>query len=973
MKKLTSILACSSMLILSGGVNMLTSCSSNNTRHYQETPKVRTKRLMNPNVPNITVGDFRLQILDKSTVRFEYKYQNPKTGETGWLDDDTLFVPERTLFPGVDSKDYQVNRSGNYTVVTMGDIEIKIPNNIDKDLKGILVSIDGKQEYDSTNAATDNKGDLKSPSETPQVFEMVDTPRIIEPVYGYSPWNMSDPYYSKYFSATDGFDIQTDARDIYLTFPRKDAKALRQQYRNLAGAPEMVRLSTLGAWDSRYYPYNEQTAQDEVDHYYQNNLPLDNLVIDTDWRAGFDGKGYFVNETLFPNMPRFLKSMHNQNIEVCFNDHPEPQKNSLGEELDVLNVDEVDFRNNNLRKILGMGLDTWWYDRNWSTSLICPEGTDEQDLNHEVWGDYLYNNVTKQYYMMNASAKYGPYGNFVYKRPTAMSNVIQVRNGNWEGFTDTMAHRYSIQWTGDQNWRMLPSEIENVVKTGLNSMPYMSSDLAGHTNGVASDYYYQRWMEYGALSPIFRIHCTRDLEKHCQPWYRSEEVINTFRNWINLRYRLLPLYYSLAKQAYDTGLPICRAIGLVDPTAPDRLDEYCIGDNILFAPCDVPAIRTTPNDKWVTWIKGDGSWTDNIKVELYKTGKLEEVGQEDYHDGDPIYVNDISESLKSMDTFFREHFSDGKSDNRSAIITAKFKLSNDDYNGYIPTLSIDDGFKATITKKNGDEDVTVADCVDWRGHATEDIQLTKGGEPVKLEKGIEYTMTLYYFNESGGGNLDFRGSYDTGVEQAGKETGKKVYFPAGKWMNVFTGKVYEGGSEQTIEDVPTSQNALFVKLGTMLPLIKEARNTKSLDWTNLSYDVYPSIDAPAYSSSLYEDDTETVAYQNGYYHTSRYGCYYDAKKGDYVIKLDPSIGWFIGDDIIANRAFNIRLHQIEGLQFGKVTVDGAEIEVEPTGEDENIAMPFNFDGASRTEPVWIINIPSDSVRKAHEIRIHVTK
>ncbi|MCQ3908747.1 MAG: hypothetical protein MJ200_04370 [Mycoplasmoidaceae bacterium] len=57
-------------------------------------------------------------------------------------------------------------------------------------------------------------------------------------------------------------------------------------------------------------------------------------------------------------MPRFLKSMHQQNLEVCFNDHPEPQKDEQDQELPVLDPKEVEFRRYNLDKILNMGLDT---------------------------------------------------------------------------------------------------------------------------------------------------------------------------------------------------------------------------------------------------------------------------------------------------------------------------------------------------------------------------------------------------------------------------------------------------------------------------------------------------------------------------------------------------------------------------------------------------------------------------------------
>ncbi|MBQ0045701.1 MAG: DUF5110 domain-containing protein [Mycoplasma sp.] len=950
MKKTLPILALTSTLMSIGGFNLFSCAKNGNNQDIELTPVTKEKKQMNPNVPNITIKDFRLQILDDSTIRLEHKYDNPIFHTYDWLDDDTLFVSNRTSYEGV--KDYQVKTEFNNTIVTFSDIKIVIPNDVNESLDGIKayrITENGEELiFNTTGLNSNNTGNLPNPEATPQAFPLVDYPRIIEPPFGYSASNLYvEPYRShlSYFSKTCGFEIQNH-KDIYLMFPRGNAKALRQQYRNLAGPSELVRLSTLGAWDSRYYPYNETTAQEEVDHYHENNLPLDNLVIDTDWRAGFDGKGYFVNETLFPNMPRFLRSIHDQNIEVCFNDHPEPQKDEYtGRELDVLNQQEVEFRRTNLKKILDMGLDTWWYDRNWSTSLICPTGTDEDMLNHETWGDYLYNNVTRQTHMAQASKEYEELGQYVYKRPIAMSNVVQIHNGEWredEGFTDSAAHRYSIQWTGDQNSKMLDTEILNVIKTGINSMPYMSSDLAGHTNPVASDYYYQRWMEYGALSPIFRIHCTRDLPIHCQPWLRGEEITNVFRNWINLRYRLLPLYYSLAREAYETGLPICRALGFNYPNiqsdyAKYMEQEYMIGNNILFAPC-------VENDV-VTSEDFQGTWADGVHADFFTNKNLEgEVAASTTYP--KLDIDDMSAEGKKFI---------GLEDNFSVRFEGTFTPSITKE----LVLNADDGVRVAVTMPDG----TIKTASDWSAHSPQDLR-TK----IVLEANQSYPMTVEYFEDTQGAEIHMR-SCDPDYHKEYEE--KSLYLPEGEWYDLFHGKKYNGPVE--IKDLPftTAENAVFVRLGSMTPIVNNAANTKELDWTKLTYDVYPSTTASDVGT-LYEDDFETVAYQLGYYHKSNYQCYYDNKTNEFVIHLDPSQGTYVGDDIIANREYNIRIHEIPGMNLSGVTLDGKAITPVRISKATDPMMPFGFgEQQTSTNDLILVKIPSGSIRVGHEIRIQI--
>ena len=72
-------------------------------------------------------------------------------------------------------------------------------------------------------------------------------------------------------------------------------------------------------------------------------------------------------------------------------------------------------------------------------------------------------------------------------------------------------------------------------------LPYTSSDLGGHTSTVTEDMYV-RWIQYGALSPIMRVHCTKPYSR--MPWLFGDTAARVTHTYADLRYRLLPVYYA---------------------------------------------------------------------------------------------------------------------------------------------------------------------------------------------------------------------------------------------------------------------------------------------------------------------------------------------------------------------------------------------------------------------------------------------
>ena len=283
-------------------------------------------------------------------------------------------------------------------------------------------------------------------------------------------------------------------------------------------------------------------------------------------------------------MQWFLKTAHSKNVKIMFNDHPEPQSH-------ILDPVEVEYRNRNLTNLFKIGLDIWWYDRNWSTHLISPI-----DINKEVFGMYIYQWITQDYYPN--------------QRPLIMANTDGIDNGVLNRPPNIAAHRYTIQWTGDifHDFDSLRNEIENAVYSGVYApFAYTSSDLGGH-NGDPTLQEYIRWVEYGALSPIFRLHCTRGTTR--DPWAYGELAENVVKKFVQMRMRLLPIFYTAARENYDTGVPILRRCDLAYPNykEAERNDQYLLGKDILVAPIfNQEGSKTVwiPEGKWINVWNGE--------------------------------------------------------------------------------------------------------------------------------------------------------------------------------------------------------------------------------------------------------------------------------------------------------------------------------------------------------------------------------
>jgi alpha-glucosidase len=144
----------------------------------------------------------------------------------------------------------------------------------------------------------------------------------------------------------------------------------------------------------------------------------------------------------------------------------------------------------------------------------------------------------------------------------------------------------------------------------LSGVPFVGTDVGGFF-GNASGELFARWMQLGVLTPFCRGHSHAETERH-EPWVFGPQVEAICREYMQLRYRLLPYIYSLFWQASQTGAPVLRPLLYHfsdDPGTYQIHDQVLLGASLMAAPIYHPG-RTyravyLPRGEWYDWWTGE--------------------------------------------------------------------------------------------------------------------------------------------------------------------------------------------------------------------------------------------------------------------------------------------------------------------------------------------------------------------------------
>lgn len=798
--------------------------------------------------PTDTFGKVRVQFFSPTLVRLEQE------GPKGFEDRLTFTIQERPK----QLKDFKRRSDGGVEVFSRGDIEVRVPSA--SALDGATVSRHGQVVYKYTGPV--KPAFLPSPANVGPAFPVSDYPRIIPSKWGAVP----EPASSGTKSVTSGWDLGNQAPDVYVFLP-KDYAGLRKEFLSLTGPVALPPLYTFGFWQSRYHAYTEQTALETIDTFRKRDLPLDLFTVDTDWRMGAS-HGYRVNESLFPDMKRFLQEAHDRHVRVMFNDHPEPQSDQ------ALDPKEMQYRYDGLTALLGIGVDVWWYDRNWSTKLAEPA----PGLPKEVWGEALFHDIT-QSFRPN-------------QRPLIMTNVPGIDHGIRNYAPHPAAHRYPIWWTGDTTarWAYLQKGVANAVDGGVESLlPYMSEDLGGHLGNPTPELY-TRYLQYGCLSPITRVHCTTGETR--DPWEFGEEAEEIVRAYAKLRYRLLPVIYEAARETYEDGTPVVRRCDLEWPELVDARvnDQYLLGRDLLVAPIQTALSKEAEPIPGELLHTPDGK--PGVKGEYFTNPDVK--GAPDLVRIDPEIRFDWGQGAPAPNF---------PTDNFSVRWTGKIgPLPTDGV--YRFTTTSDDGVRLWIDGK------PVIDK--WKPMNHDD----NVGE-IQLKKGEGYDLRLEYFDS--GYDAACTLQWRAPEVEAPTEVTRSVWIPPGQWQDLWDGQIVEG--PKTIQvGSPLWHTPLWVRRGGLVLLAPEMSYTGERPWDTITVEAYPAAGSSE-TRELYEDD----GISNGYLKSEFVKTPVHMRERAHSLELTVGAAEGRFPAMLSARRWVVRIHLLRGQEVDTAELHGQSV------------------------------------------------
>ncbi|RPD82758.1 hypothetical protein L226DRAFT_450295 [Lentinus tigrinus ALCF2SS1-7] len=182
------------------------------------------------------------------------------------------------------------------------------------------------------------------------------------------------------------------------------------------------------------------------------------------------------------------------------------------------------------------------------------------------------------------------------KRPFIISRSTFASSGKWTG-----------HWLDDNFslWEYLYYNIQGVLQFQLFQVPMVGADTCGF-HGNTDEELCNRWMQLSAFMPFYRNH--NGMGAISQEPYVWDSLANASRTAMQVRYSMLPYWYTLFANASTYGTPPVRALFFEFPNEPELFGidrQFLIGSDILVTPVLTPNVSTVdgifPSRGSVVW------------------------------------------------------------------------------------------------------------------------------------------------------------------------------------------------------------------------------------------------------------------------------------------------------------------------------------------------------------------------------------
>jgi alpha-glucosidase/alpha-D-xyloside xylohydrolase len=360
--------------------------------------------------------------------------------------------------------------------------------------------------------------------------------------------------------------------------PPKWALGYVQSHRTLAGPDEPLQIAKT---------------------FREKKLPCDALIYlgtgycTNGWNTGHGSLEF--NANAFNHPVEQIRALHDLNFKVIFHINHAP-RNMFGLSMTENSDSPLHIKNYwaRHREDFALGVDGWW-----------PDDGDELPIEARLARHRCYYE--------------GPLLERTNSRPWSLHRngyAGVARYGGWIWSGDTMSR-----------WATLAAHVPVGLNYSLSVSPFWGTDTGGFvaTKELTGELY-ARWFQFSAFNPLFRSHGrtwhlrlpwgwnTGEFGPIETPGHPDEselhnaEIETICRQYLELRYQLLPYNYTLLREASDTGLPPMRALWLHYPEDSEAVklgNEYLWGREILVAPVVEKEAKSRriylPAGDWYDW------------------------------------------------------------------------------------------------------------------------------------------------------------------------------------------------------------------------------------------------------------------------------------------------------------------------------------------------------------------------------------
>ncbi len=399
-------------------------------------------------------------------------------------------------------------------------------------------------------------------------------------------------------------------------------------YRDLTGSAPLFGRWAYGFWQCKNRYKSQEELLSVAQKYRDQHLPVDNIVQDWFW---WNRKGEHVFNRNYPDPKAMVDQLHKNNFHLMISVWPffEPGSKEYedmdrrGFFIDRTKIPHLPYHaqgmaaydptNPEARKyywdlmdkaLFNIGIDAWWLD----TTEPETEGQEESILlGHKLFagsGDRHANIFP----LMTTRA--------VYEGQRSASDEKRVFILSRSAFAGAQRNAVTA-WSGDvlSDWLSYKRQIPAGLNYFVSGLPYWTTDIGGFFIASPSDPGFRelfiRWFQFGAFSPIFRVHGTRFSADENELWSYGPGAEEILLQYDNLRYRLLPYIYSLGWKVTSEGYTPMRPLVMdfrEDVNAQNVGDQFMYGPAILVNPVTEPGATERrlylPKAKWYDFWTG---------------------------------------------------------------------------------------------------------------------------------------------------------------------------------------------------------------------------------------------------------------------------------------------------------------------------------------------------------------------------------